>query len=85
LGLTISSSWRNGNATIWRGLCRALSRGGTRIVFFERDVPYYSAHWDFYELPGGQLELYQSWETVLSRVERQLAEADITLVGSARV
>jgi hypothetical protein len=32
-GVTISSSC-NGHATIWRGLCRALSRGGTRIVFF---------------------------------------------------
>src|ERR1051325_10069456 len=51
-GLTISSSWGNGHATIWRGLCRALSRRGTRIVFFERDVPYYSAHRDLYELPG---------------------------------
>ena len=62
---------------IWRGLCRTLSRGGSRIVFFERDVRYSSAHRDLYELPGGQLELYQSWETVLSRAERQLADADV--------
>ena len=27
-GLTISSSWGNGHATLWRGLCRALSRAG---------------------------------------------------------
>ena len=27
-GLTISSSWGNGHATLWRGLCRALARRG---------------------------------------------------------
>ena len=25
-GLTISSTWGNGHATLWRGLCRALAR-----------------------------------------------------------
>jgi hypothetical protein len=35
------------------------------------------AHRDLYELPGGQIELYQSWETVLSRAERQLADAEV--------
>ena len=25
-GLTITSSWGNGHATLWRGLCRALAR-----------------------------------------------------------
>jgi len=68
-------------------LARALPRTQPRrhSYFFERDVRYYSAHRDLYELPGGQLELCQSWETVLSRVERQLADADITLVGRALV
>jgi hypothetical protein len=27
-GLTIRSSWGNGHATLWRGLCRALIVGG---------------------------------------------------------
>ena len=81
-GLTISSSWGNGHATIWRGLCRALSRRGARIVFFEHDVPYYSQHRDLYELPGGQLELYTHWEAVLSEAERQLADADVAIVSS---
>src|SRR3954447_12234782 len=40
-GLTISSSWGNGHATLWRGLCKALARRGHRVVFFERDVSYY--------------------------------------------
>ncbi len=51
-GLTVSSSWGNGHATLWRGLLRALARRGHRTVFFERDVPYYAFHRDLRELPG---------------------------------
>ena len=45
-GLTVSSSWGNGHATMWRGLCNALSRRGHKVIFFERDVPYYAQHRD---------------------------------------
>src|SRR5207237_383304 len=45
-GLSISSSWGNGHATIWRGLCGALARQRHDVTFFERDVPYYAAHRD---------------------------------------
>lgn len=41
-GLTISSSWGDGHATLWRGLARALVARGHRFVFFERDVPNYA-------------------------------------------
>ena len=60
-GLTISSSWGNGHATIWRGLCRALAERGHCVVFFEQDRPYYAAHRDYFSIPGGRLRLYQSW------------------------
>jgi hypothetical protein len=39
-GLTVSSSWGNGHATLWRGLIRALAALGHKVTFFERDVPY---------------------------------------------
>ena len=83
-GLTISSfvgQWSR------HDLARALPRTQPRrhSYFFERDVRYYSAHRDLYELRGGQLELYQSLETVLSRAERQLADAEVALVGRAFV
>jgi hypothetical protein len=35
-GLTISSSWGNGHATVRRGLCAALARRGHQVVFFDR-------------------------------------------------
>ena len=45
-GLTITSSWGNGHATLWRGLVRALERRGCRVIFFERDEPYYAENRD---------------------------------------
>ena len=35
-GLTISSSWGNGHATLWRGLCRALAKHNHYVVFYEK-------------------------------------------------
>ena len=57
-GLAISSSWGNGHATLWRGLCAALAARGHRVTFFERDVAWYAANRDYPELPGGRLVLY---------------------------
>ncbi len=65
-GLTVSSSWGNGHATLWRGLCAALARRGHEVVFFERDVPYYALNRDLAELPHGRLCLYADWEQAVS-------------------
>lgn len=81
-GLTISSSWGNGHATLWRGLASALVRRGHRIVFFERDVPYYAGHRDLTEIVGGRLHLYPSWEEVLPTARRELADTDVAMVTS---
>lgn len=81
-GLTVSSSWGNGHATLWRSLCRALARRGHRVVFFERDVPYYAEHRDLSELEGGELVLYDSWAGALPAARRALAGADAALVTS---
>jgi spore maturation protein CgeB len=82
-GLTVSSSWGNGHATLWRGLCGALARSGSRVVFFERDVPYYAGHRDLTELPGGgELILYTDWSEVLPAARRHLTDADVAMVTS---
>jgi spore maturation protein CgeB len=82
-GLTVSSSWGNGHATLWRGLINALARGGHRVVFFERDVPYYAAHRDFVEMPGGgSLHLYRDWAEALPVARRELADADAAMITS---
>ncbi|HEY0522855.1 MAG TPA: glycosyltransferase [Stellaceae bacterium] len=82
-GLTISSSWGNGHATLWRGLCAALRRRGHRIAFFERDVSYYAHNRDMAELPGGDLVLYDDWDALRhGAARRHLADADVAMVTS---
>lgn len=81
-GLTISSSWGNGHATLWRGLCRALAAKGHRIVFYERDVPYYAGNRDLNEVPGGELVLYGGWADVQRRAKHDIHDADVAMVTS---
>ena len=81
-GLTVSSSWGNGHATLWRGLWRALVERGHGLVFFERDVPYYAEHRDVTQLPGGELVLYRDWEEVRARAGREVDAADAVMVTS---
>jgi spore maturation protein CgeB len=81
-GLAISSSWGNGHATLWRGLCRALAARGHTVAFFERDVPYYAAHRDLWSLPGGRLHLYTSWDDVRHTARRELVDASAGIVTS---
>jgi spore maturation protein CgeB len=81
-GLTISSSWGNGHATLWRGLSKALIGQGHSFVFFERDVPYYAGARDLTELAGGTLLLYPDWDSVLGRATDELRDADVAIVTS---
>jgi spore maturation protein CgeB len=81
-GLSISSSWGNGHATLWRGLCKALARRQHTIVFFERDVPYYACTRDYHELPSGRLVLYPDWESVREPARSELRDADAAIITS---
>jgi len=81
-GLSLSSSWGNGHATLWRGLCRALAKRGHSVVFFERDTPFYAAHRDIAELPSGELILYSDWDSILTLARSHLNEADVGMVTS---
>lgn len=85
-GLTISSSWGNGHATLWRGLCKSLVALGHEFVFFERDVPYYANTRDWPSLPeaygDSKLVLYSDWSAVQAQVQRELASCDTAIVSS---
>ncbi len=81
-GLSITSSWGNGHATLLRGLFKALVRRGHRITFFERDTPYYANHRDMTELAGVRINLYSNWDEVFHIAERELADADVGVVTS---
>jgi len=81
-GLSISSSWGNGHATLWRGLCRALHQRNHKILFFEHNTPYYEATRDSTEIPGVTLVLYSQWEQIRERARNELKEADVGIVTS---
>ncbi|WP_437809521.1 CgeB family protein [Sorangium sp. So ce1078] len=82
-GLTISSSWGNGHATLWRGVINALGRAGHRVTFFERDAPYYAAHRDLHSLShGNELRLYTSFDEILPEARSAVREADAAMVTS---
>jgi len=81
-GLTISSSWGNGHATLWRGLVRALVARGCEVVFFERERPFYACNRDLHDLPGAEVVLYPDWPDVLPRARQVAAEADVVIATS---
>jgi spore maturation protein CgeB len=81
-GLSVSSSWGNGHATLWRGLIHALARMGHRVIFFEWDAPYYAAHRDCFGLPNGELRFYTQWSDARSAAAELLRHADVGLVTS---
>src|SRR3954466_11341731 len=81
-GLTISSSWGNGHATLWRGLVSGLVRRGWHVEFFEKDVPYYSGTRDLFAIEGGELVFYGSWEEIRGRARCSLSKTDVAIVTS---
>jgi spore maturation protein CgeB len=81
-GLTVSSSWGNGHATLWRGLCNALSAQGHKVVFFERDVSYYANHRDLVAPETFTLKLYDDWAETSAEAHRAVGEADAAIVTS---
>lgn len=81
-GLTISSSWGNGHATIWRGLCSALARRGHEIVFYEKDVPYYAKNRDLLSPAGVELRLYSHWDEARKESLAAVQKADVAMVTS---
>lgn len=81
-GLSVSSSWGNGHATIWRGLLKALHGRGHKTVFFERDVPYYASHRDLTQDESFELRLYNDWEAVRKEAGKELKDADAAIITS---
>src|SRR6476620_5012077 len=81
-GLTLSSSWGNGHATLWRCLCKWLARQGHEVSFFERDAPYYALHRDLHNPEGYKLELYSEWDEIRSRANREVGASDAAIVTS---
>jgi spore maturation protein CgeB len=82
LGLSITSSWGNGHATTYRGLVRELDARGHRVLFLERDQPWYADNRDLPEPPFGRTELYASLPDLQERFASNVRHADLVIVGS---
>jgi spore maturation protein CgeB len=80
-GLSITSSWGNGHATTYRSLLRALSERGHRVLFLERDLPWYAENRDLPCPSYARTEIYTSLED-LHRFTRDVESADHVIVGS---
>ena len=82
-GLTVSSSWGNGHATLWRGLVRALGEAGHHVTFFEKDQQYYCDARDLTELPGGgDLRFYEDLDGIRNKAADLLNGCDLALCTS---
>lgn len=81
-GLSITSSWGNGHAALWRGLCRALAQRGHQVHFFERDLPYYAGARDLTRLDPCQIHLYRNWESIAHCARGHVGDADVAIVTS---
>ena len=82
IGLSITSSWGNGHATTYRALVRALADRGHRVLFLERDVPWYASRRDLPSPPWCETRLYNSVDELRDRYSGAVRDADAVVVGS---
>jgi spore maturation protein CgeB len=82
LGLSLGSSWGNGHATTYRALLGGLAARGHRVVFLERDVPWYAAHRDMAKPASAELHLYKDEADFLRRFGSLIDTADAVTIGS---
>jgi spore maturation protein CgeB len=82
-GPPITSSWKNGHATVWRGLCRSLHAMGHSVVYYERDGSLPAAKRDIPSPTFCDLVLYADFESVRERAARDVESPDAVIVTSA--
>jgi spore maturation protein CgeB len=82
LGLSLSSSWGNGHATTYRALLRGLDAAGHRVLFLERDVPWYADNRDLPQPDFCRLAYYGGIGDLFARFGTAIEAADAVIVGS---
>jgi spore maturation protein CgeB len=82
LGLSVTSSWGNGHATTYRSLIRGLAGRGFRVLFLERNKPWYEGNRDAPHPPGADTEIYESYDDLIQRFEREVSQARFVMIGS---
>jgi len=82
IGLSITSSWGNGHASTYRSLIRGLHQLGHKVLFLERDQPWYASNRDAPILPYCQSRLYDDVDELCARYTPRLRAAAAVIVGS---
>jgi spore maturation protein CgeB len=82
IGLSLSSSWGNGHATTFRALIRGLNAQGHRVLFLERDVPWYASQRDLPNPDFCRLAYYSSAGELTEKFEVAITSADAVIIGS---
>jgi spore maturation protein CgeB len=82
LGLSITSSWGNGHATTYRSLVKELTASGHKVLFLERDMPWYADNRDMPSPPYGETILYNSTTELKEKYSGEIKNADLVIVGS---
>lgn len=81
VGLSLSSSWGNGHATTYRALLAGLGRLGHRVLFLEREQPWYTENRDLVDPDYCDLRFYSAVRE-LGAWREELSKADAVIVGS---
>ena len=81
-GLSVTSAWGNGHASTFRALLRGLHARGHEIIFFEHDLEWYRENRDLPHPDFCEVRLFDDWEAVSASARRELADADVGMVGS---
>lgn len=81
LGLSLSSSWGNGHATTYRALLKGLHAERHRVLFLERDVPWYAESRDLPDPDFCRLAYYHTLSD-LDRFIPAIRNADAVIIGS---
>jgi spore maturation protein CgeB len=82
LGLSITSSWGNGHAVTFRGIVKELYKAGHKVIFLERDVPWYSDNRDLPTPEYCRLILYKDISELKNQYAQEIKKADFVIVGS---
>ncbi|WP_313292007.1 CgeB family protein [Rhizobium rhizoryzae] len=82
IGLSLSSSWGNGHATTFRSLIRGLDADGHRVLFLERDVPWYANQRDLPDPDFCHLAYYSSVTELSESFGTVIKSADAVIIGS---
>jgi spore maturation protein CgeB len=82
IGLSLSSSWGNGHATTYRALIRGLNAQSHRVLFLERDVPWYASQRDLTDPDFCRLEYYSSVSELADKFSDAIRSADAVIIGS---